>query len=100
MILPSAEQRAALDHLFRMAQGDTGQCGRVANLILAWWNARERGGFDLVDLWCLDGPILKDALIAIGYIAYAQCYPDALGYREDVERIISMWRGRRGRRRK
>ena len=47
-------ERSALERLMAIAQRDTGQSARVANFLLAWWNAAECGGFDLTDAWSLD----------------------------------------------
>jgi len=41
--------RAALDRLIQIAKGGTGQSRKVANFLLAWWNAEACGGFDLTD---------------------------------------------------
>ncbi len=53
---------AALVRLVRIAQSDTGQGRRVANFLLAWWNAQACGGFDLTDLWAVDDAIADDML--------------------------------------
>ena len=45
----SEAQAAALERLIDIAQRDTGQSRRVADFLLAWWNAGECGGFDLTD---------------------------------------------------
>ena len=46
--------RFALQKLIDIAKNDTGQARRVANFILAWWNADVHGGFDLIDLANVD----------------------------------------------
>ena len=51
---------AALDRLVTIAQSDTGQSARVANFLLAWWNAGDCGGVDLTDLWNVDRAIADD----------------------------------------
>jgi hypothetical protein len=88
----SANQKAALERLIRIAQGDTGQSRRVANFLLAWWNAEECGGFDLTDLWNVDAAIAADMVTVVGLLATLNCYPDALGYSEQFEAIIAEWR--------
>jgi hypothetical protein len=88
----SANQKAALERLIRIAQGDTGQSRRVANFLLAWWNAEECGGFDLTDLWNVDAAIAADMVTVVGLLANLNCYPDALGYGEQFETIIAEWR--------
>lgn len=32
-------EKAALERLLKIAQGDTGQSRRVADFLLAWWNS-------------------------------------------------------------
>lgn len=48
------QARFALEKLLNVAHEDSGQGRRVANFILAWWNAGVHGGFDLTDLADLD----------------------------------------------
>jgi hypothetical protein len=47
--LPAEKQ--ALDNLLRIAQRDTGQSRRVADFLLAWWNAGQCGSYDLTAAW-------------------------------------------------
>ena len=51
------ETRAAFERLLRIALTDTHQANRVANFVLAWWNAESLGGFDLADLFAVDAAI-------------------------------------------
>jgi hypothetical protein len=88
----SADQRAALERLIQIAQGDTGQSRRVANFLLAWWNAEECGGFDLTDLWNVDSAIADDMVTVFGLLAKLNSYPDTLGYGKQFERIVADWR--------
>jgi hypothetical protein len=88
----TTEQRAALERLIALAQSDTGQARRVADFLLAWWNAGECGGFDLTNMWGLDASITEDLVIVFGYIARAHTYPDALGYDEQFQSIVRGWR--------
>lgn len=46
--------RFALEKLLNVAHEDTGQGRRVANFLLAWWNAEVHGGFDITDLANVD----------------------------------------------
>jgi hypothetical protein len=87
----SDNQRAALERLIRIGQGDTGQSRRVANFLLAWWNAEECGGFDLTDLWGVDSAIADDMLIVFGLLVHLNSYPDTLGYGKEFE-IMAGWR--------
>jgi len=53
------EIRTAIGRLIQIAQGATGQSRRVANFLLAWWNAEECGRFDLTELWGVDASIAR-----------------------------------------
>ena len=88
----TTDQKAALEHLIAIAQSDTGQARRVADFLLAWWNAGECGGFDLTNLWGVDASIAEDMVIAFGYIARANAYPDALGFNAEFQSIVRGWR--------
>lgn len=88
----TADELAALDRLIRIAKNDTGQSGRCASFILAWWNAEAHGGFDLVDLWMLDESISDDMKLVFGLIARSSRYPDFWGYEKEIHTIIDQWR--------
>ena len=88
----TTEQKAALERLIAIAQSDTGQARRVADFLLAWWNAGECGGFDLTNLWGVDDSIAEDMVIVFGYIARANAYPDALGFNVQFQSIVRGWR--------
>jgi hypothetical protein len=45
------DQKAALERLIKIADGNSGQCATVADFLLAWWNAQDCGGFNLANLW-------------------------------------------------
>jgi hypothetical protein len=66
MTSSSEEVTSALRRLFSIALRDTGQSRRVANFLLAWYNAEENGGWDPVDLWSVDAEIAEDMLAASG----------------------------------
>jgi hypothetical protein len=83
---------AALDRLVTIAQGDTGQARRVANFLLAWWNASDCGGFDLTELWTLDAAVTEDVLSVMRLIALRHCYPDAYGLGSEFEQLVMDWR--------
>lgn len=82
----------ALDRLLKLAQGDSGQCRRVANFLLAWWNAPELGGFDLADLFAVDSSIAADMSTVFAYLARQPnaVYPE--DRKADIERILVRWR--------
>lgn len=88
----TTDQKAALERLIAIAQSDTGQARRVADFLLAWWNAGECGGFDLTNLWGVDASIAEDMVIVFGYVARTHSYPDALGYNEQFQSIVRTWR--------
>jgi hypothetical protein len=83
---------AALARLVKIAQGDTGQSRRVADFLLAWWNAGSCGGFDLTNLWAVDGAIAEDMAAVVRLIGNVHRYPDSLGYGADFEKIVELWR--------
>ena len=63
------DTQAALERLITVAQGSTGQSRDVADLLLAWHNAGENGGFGFTSFWNLDdalvaGPLQRDAITA------------------------------------
>lgn len=84
--------RDALERLIAIAKRDTGQSRKVADFLLAWWNGAECGGFDLTDLWAVDTEIAEDMLTVIQFIARCNSYPDQLGYRDDFQNILTLWR--------
>jgi hypothetical protein len=88
----TTEQKESLERLIAIAQSDTGQARRVADFLLAWWNAGECGGFDLTNLWGLDRSIADDMVIVFGYVAHANAYPDALGFNLQFQSIVRGWR--------
>jgi hypothetical protein len=85
-------ERAALERLIEIAQGDTGQSRRVAAFLLAWWNAEECGGFDLTDLWGVDSAIAADMVTVFALVAGRHSYPDTLGYSRQFQAIVRAWR--------
>lgn len=87
-----AAEMAALNRLLKIARSDTGQSSRVANFLLAWWNASRDGGFDLTDLWNVDTAIARDMAIVFGYVARTWHYPDALGLGAEFEDLVTRWR--------
>ena len=82
----------ALERLIAIAQGDTGQSRRVAEFLLAWWNAGTCGGFDLTNLFAVDYAIARDMLCVMELIQETRRYPDTLGYGPQFERIVAEWR--------
>ena len=83
---------APIHRLIEIARSDTGQSRRVANFLLAWWNAGSCGGFDLTDLWMVDRKIADDMLATAAFIATHHEYPNSYGLRADFETLIALWR--------
>lgn len=92
-VLPHAE-RAALERLLSIAKSDTGQSRKVANFILAWWNAPTQGGFDLADVFGVDTMIAEDMAMIFAFLCRQDIpvYPQE--YRAEIEAIIGEWRWR------
>jgi hypothetical protein len=84
--------KAALERLIAVAKRDTGQSRRVANFLLAWWNATDNGGFDITDAWGLDDDLKTDMLYVFSLAISSHAYPDSLGYGNDFEEIWERWR--------
>jgi hypothetical protein len=87
-------RRDALQRLLRIARSDTGQSKRVADFLLAWWNAQNCGGWDPTDLWSVDHEIAEDMLMVLRMIAEVRQYPDSLGLAPQFEELIRNWRPR------
>lgn len=83
---------AALTRLVNIAHTDTGQARRVANFLLAWWNAQAYGGFDLTDLWAVDDAIAEDMLVVTQLIARRRNAPAAYGLGPEFEHLAGLWR--------
>ncbi len=86
------KHHAALQRLFDIAKHDTGQSRRVADFLMAWWNPDDLGRWDFRDFWALDRVICDDILLVMDGIRWAQSYPDALGYKQDIMAVIRAWR--------
>lgn len=96
-ILKIAEQMGAIERLLRIAKSDTGQSRKVADFLLAWWNASRDGGFDLTHLWNVDQAIADDMITVFAFVANHRHYPDALGLRAEFEQLVTLWRSPRRR---
>lgn len=83
---------AALERLTAVAQGSSGQSRRVADWLLAWYNADDNGGFDFTTLWALDDALVADSLRLITWVAHNRVYPDELGYGDTFEALWQQWR--------
>ena len=90
--LPDVTAIAALRRLLDIARDDTGQCRRVANFLLAWWNADSCGGWDLTELWAVDRAIADDMLAVAAFISRNHEYPSSYGLRAEFEGLVAQWR--------
>jgi len=86
------EVRAALERLIKIAKSDTGQSRRVADFLLAWWNAGNCGSFDLTTMWGCDSAIVDDMATVFRFVGHHNEYPDAYGYGDAFEQIVREWR--------
>lgn len=84
--------REAFERLLKVARSDSGQSKRVANFILAWWNAASCGGFDITDVFSVDEELAADMAAIFAYVASRSSpeYPE--DYRAEIEEIIRRWR--------
>ncbi|MBB5405917.1 DUF7673 family protein [Paraburkholderia youngii] len=89
-MLPAEKQ--ALENLLQIAQGDTGQSRRVADFLLAWWNAGQCGSYDLTTGWAVDEAIAEDMRVVFRLATRANSYPDTLGYGPQFEAVVREWR--------
>lgn len=83
---------ASIERLFDIAESDTGQGRRVANFLLAWWNAGSCGGFDLTDLWNVDRQIARDMTMVFATIGEdaEPSYP--AGFEDRFRNLVRRWR--------
>ena len=83
---------AALQRLVEIAATDTGQSRTVADFLLAWWNARACGGFDLTTLWSVAPPLRDDMLVVLDLIAHHREFPTAYGLDDAFTALVARWR--------
>lgn len=91
---PTYDELGALDRLLEIARSDTGQARRVADFLLAWWNAGSCGGFDMTNLWAVDTAIAKDMATVLALVARIHAYPDSepLNRGEAFRAVVAAWR--------
>jgi hypothetical protein len=85
-------EHEALKRLLEIGAADTGQSRRVADFLLAWWNAGSCGSFDITTAWGLDDAIVEDVITVFALAARCNSYPDTLGYEQEFERVVHAWR--------
>ena len=88
----NTNQRQALERLIAIAKKNTGQCRRVADFLLSWFNGPVCGGWGVTDVWHLDREIREDLFIVLAFISERTIYPDTLGYYDDMQEIARLWR--------
>lgn len=88
----TVEELQAVERLVKIALGNTGQSARVANFLLAWWNATDNGGFDFTDLWNVDLAIAQDMLRVFALIANCRHYADHYGFEAEFRQLVTDWR--------
>ncbi|MDW9689299.1 hypothetical protein GHL01_04140 [Sinorhizobium meliloti] len=84
--------RFALEKLLNIAHDDTGQGRRVANFLLAWWNAEALDGFDIADRFAVDREVSEDIATMFTYLAREEDAVYPTDYRGEIESIIKRWR--------
>lgn len=84
--------RSAFERLLNLAQSDTGQARRVANFLLAWWNAESLGGFDMADLFGVDSTIAADMATVFTWLAAQNNATYPTEYRAELDKVIQQWR--------
>lgn len=86
------EGRAALARLVEIAvEGQGGQSNRVANFLLAWWNASRDGGFDFTHLWNVDEAIARDMMTATAFLATTRTYAGEYGHQRAMEHLVNTY---------
>jgi len=88
----SPKEHEAIERLLQIASGNTGQSRRVADFLLAWWNAGSCGGFDITTAWGLDTAIAEDVVTVFALAVRCGSYPDTLGYSEGFKSVVHEWR--------
>ena len=83
---------AALKRLLAIAQTNSGQYRRVADFLLACWNASACGGFDPTALWSLEPAIRDDILAVPQLIARHREQPTAYGHGDAFAALVRRWR--------
>ncbi|WP_062098329.1 hypothetical protein [Caulobacter sp. CCH5-E12] len=83
---------AAIERLIRAARGDTHQSRYAANFLLAWWNAKDLGGFDLTDMWGVDEALSDDMVSVFRFVSRHNEYPSTYSFRSEFEELVRLWR--------
>jgi hypothetical protein len=91
---PTEEERATILRLVKLAQGCTEQSGRVANFLLAWWDAGLCGGFDFANLSGIDQAVARDMVTVFWLVARCDKHPNQIDETLEIEfqAISKAWR--------
>lgn len=92
--VPTTVELAALRRLIDLGKGESAASRRVADFLLAWWNAGGCGGFDLTNLWSIDRAVANDMQTVIGLIVKVRGYPTEIDetFGAEFEAIVRTWR--------
>ena len=88
----AANAHAAFDRLLQVAESDTGQSRRCAAFLLAWWNARDCGGFDFTEMWNVDQSLADDMVTVFALVSRVSEYSDKDLYGARFENLVRRWR--------
>jgi hypothetical protein len=91
--MKTIEQRAALERLWKIANGHSGQCKIVAEFLLGLYNGY-RFPFDLSDFRCLDRNIFKDCLtvLEMDYCPQEEVHKVLGKIHGEFEKLAENWR--------
>jgi hypothetical protein len=92
----SKVQQEALERLLGHAERDSGQSRRVADFLLAWWNAGSCGKFDITTARGMDDEIVDDVVTVFDLAVRCNVYADAPGYGPQFEAVVREWRPKLG----
>jgi len=92
MYVMNDREKDALERLIKHAKRDSGQSRKIADFLLAWWNADTCGRFDFRDTWACDTEIVDDIVVVFNMIVRSNTYPDTLGYAEEFKYLAYNWR--------
>ena len=88
------DEELALRRLLTLAEGDSGQCRRAADFLLAWWNPETCGRFDFTDAWGFDRAVADDVSTVFAMIVRVGQWPDRAvpHLRPAFEALVREWR--------
>lgn len=90
--VPDPLTQAAIEHLLALAERDLEQSRKVANFLLAWWNAAENGGFDFADLCGMNQESASACSVIFNYSTRHGAIPLNLGYEPRFKALALKWR--------